>query len=138
MPYEVIWEPPSGVVLRLTGVVTGHDFVTGVGVVHDDPRYDDLRYVIDDLSALEKFAVDSTTIEIVFANSVGAGMSNPNRRIYVVATDPEVLAQLNGIIDLYGDILPLSIHAAVEDARAALDKDLKDFQPAFPRGRLPR
>ena len=138
MPYKVAWEPPAGVVLKLSGVVSSHDFVAGVREVHGDMRYVDLRYVIDDLSEIERFEVDATTIENVFTASVGAGMANESRKIYVVTTDPQVLSQLRQMTGIYDDILPISVYSTIEAAQAARDNDLRDFQPRFPQGRHPR
>lgn len=125
MPYTVQWETPKGVVLVLTGVVQSAEFKRAVHEVHSSPHYDRLRYVIDDLSGIAAFNVDAETIDDVFASSVGAGMVNPNRRIYVVATDPTVLKHLARMTQHYAGGLPISLYSALADARKAVEVDLQ-------------
>lgn len=126
MPYTVHWETPHGVVLALTGVVQSAEFKKAVHEVHSSPHYDQLRYVIDDLSAIEAFDVDAETIDDVFASSVGAGMVNPNRRIYLITNDQVVLANLARMTQRYAGGLPIELHASMADARKAIEVDLKN------------
>ena len=138
MPYTVTWEPPHGVLLTLTGNVSSEDFIAAVGVVHRDRRYDDLRYIIDDLSDVVTFDVDELAVENVFAGSVGAGLSNPNRMIYIVVTHQQVKDSLAKVRADYGEMLPITLFATLEDARTAWTKASENYSPTFPAARVPR
>lgn len=125
MPYAIHWEPPSGVVLEAFGNFNSAELQEAVHAVHASAHYDDLRYVIDDLSGVENFDADIETIEYVFAASVGAGMGNPNRRIYVVATNAVVRHHLARLIAAYDDALPITIHETIVEARDAKDANIQ-------------
>jgi len=120
MPYSITWEPPFGVHLHLHGVLTAPEFVSAVREVHSSPAYDTLRYVIDDLSELDTFDVPRAIVLEVFAASIGAGMVNPNRKIYVVTTNELVLFYLRMVGETYAGALPIHPYPALEEARKAI------------------
>ena len=123
MPYSVTWEAPAGVWLRLYGAVTAAEFVKAVHEVHSHHHYDGLRYVIDDLSGMEDFEVDMTTVLEVLAASIGAGMVNPNRRIYVVSDHEKIIGYLKMVAEEYGEALPIARYSTLEQARGAIEAD---------------
>lgn len=112
----------------LHGVVTAKEFVAAVNEVHSHAAYDALRYVIDDLSQISAFDVSKEVIFDVFAASVGAGMVNPNRRIYVVVTHEGVLSHLNLVQEMYAGALPIQHYPTLDDARKAIAEAARDPQ----------
>lgn len=124
MPYEIQWEAPLGVVLAFSGEIQGGQLIRAVEEVHSSVTYDQLRYVIDDLSEVTVFDVNSEVIEDIFASSVGAGLSNPHRRIYVVATIPCVVEHLDRMMKLYEGGLPIELHDSMASARNAIKAQL--------------
>lgn len=129
MPYAIRWEPPSGVVLKLSGTINNLELRDAIHGIHASPNFDGLRYVIHDLSRLESFEVDEAVIEAVFASSIGAGIVNPNRHIYVATTNEVVLGHLSRLAETYEDALPISIHATLAEATMAKDADMKTSPP---------
>lgn len=123
MAYSVTWEPPGGVWLRLYGEVTAPEFIKAVSEVHSHHDYDGLRYVIDDLSDLADFDVDLSTVLEVLAASIGAGMVNPNRKIYVVSEHQKIVDYLKMVAHDYGNALPIALYSTLEQARSAIEAD---------------
>lgn len=92
MAYEIIWESPSGVVKRHFGHVTGGDLRAAVEATESDPRFNGLRYVINDFLDCRSLAVADPEVEEIAAIDNAAALSNNRIRIAVVATLPEVIA----------------------------------------------
>jgi hypothetical protein len=124
MPYKENWESNTGVVVKYTGVVTNSEVIKVVKDAHADHRYDRLRYVIHDLLEVDAFDVDLHAIQEVFAASVGAGMTNPNRKIYVVSNNATVLDYLGQYLKDYSGALPIKAYTNMVDAYRARDADL--------------
>jgi hypothetical protein len=94
MPYEVIWESPSGFYARVTGWVTPELAARLAREFTSDPRYDSLRYAIVDLSAAEghTFRRDARgAAPEAMVQLVGAGFSNRSILEVAIASDPKVL-----------------------------------------------
>jgi hypothetical protein len=90
MAIEIDWEP-RGFVRRFRGFVTGAELMQSVAAVGGDPRFDDLRYVINDCRAVEGFDVTAEKIRLVAALDGAAARTNPRVRIAVVTTDERIL-----------------------------------------------
>jgi len=131
MPYEAKWESQTRLVVKYTGTVTNSEVIKVVTQAHADPRYERLRYVIHDLSEIEAFDVDVHAIQEVFAASVGAGMTNPNRKIYVVSNNATVLKYLSQYLKEYSGALPIKGFASMTEAYRAKDADLAESNPTF-------
>ena len=56
MTCETIWEN-KGVLKRLSGHVSADEFVHSVEAIQADPRFDDIRYVINDFSQAARVKV---------------------------------------------------------------------------------
>lgn len=86
MACELIWEP-EGVLSRFSGTISGTEFLDSVARIQSDARFDDIRYVIHDLSSV---AIDQISDEVLTELSVlhfGACASCPNCRVVLVTTD---------------------------------------------------
>jgi hypothetical protein len=116
MAFEIVWEPP-GVYKRYWGLVTAPEFIESVARLHGDPRFDRLRYVINDFLNIEGHEVSEKTIAGIAAVSIDAQTNNPNIRVALVTTDDAIkqLAWLFASRTLASS--PVQIFATVADAR---------------------
>lgn len=120
MPYEITWEP-HGVYKRFFGHLTVGDLLQSSQDVTADPRFDSLRYAIDDFLGLEGHSVTVAAVRLQAAANLGARRSNPNVRVAVLTTDPGVRA----LTDLYASpklrSYPVEVFETVAEARAWLE-----------------
>jgi len=66
--------------------------MTAIVETEQSPHFDSLRYVINDFLECTGLTISSMEIEEIAAIDSAAAASNPNIRIAVVATSPEVIA----------------------------------------------
>ncbi|HEX6570667.1 MAG TPA: hypothetical protein VF055_01510 [Steroidobacteraceae bacterium] len=94
MDYEVTWEGSFGFYARFTGWVTPKSAASVALALTSDPRYDDLRYAIIDLTAAPGHTFrrdDQNAIANAMVQQIGAGMANRNIVEIAIATDPRML-----------------------------------------------
>lgn len=91
MPYIVEWMP-KGYYKRLNGVVTAQEFMRSITDVQEDPRFDTMRYGINDCLGVEDVVISPTDVEMFAALGIGAAYTNPNVKIAMVVTHPKVMA----------------------------------------------
>jgi hypothetical protein len=137
MPYEVIWESPSGFYARVTGWVTpelaarlAHEFTS-------DPRYDGLRYAIVDLSAAQGHTFrrdDRGSMPEAMVQLVGAGFSNRAILEVAIASDPKML----NFLETYARLTsrPFKVFQTLPEARDWLAG--QSYVLRGPAGRPPR
>ncbi len=92
MGFAVVWEQPSGLIKRHFGHVTGRDVLEANRMAEEDFRFDSLRYVINDFSECTQISVSPIEIEEISAVDRAAALTNPNIRLAIVATHPDVVA----------------------------------------------
>lgn len=99
MPCEIIWEH-KGVLKRLSGHVSAEEFVRSVEAIQADPRFDDIRYVINDFSQVSSHELDADLLQELAAIQYGAQASNPQvRAVYAgLKHDPELAQLLQSIL----------------------------------------
>ena len=97
MACEIVWEH-RGVHKRLSGHVSAREFERSVETVQADPRFDEIRYVINDFSAVTGHGLDEQHLLELAAIQYGAQASNPQVRAVYVGVDPELARQLRGIL----------------------------------------
>ncbi|MBS1132336.1 MAG: hypothetical protein H6R16_3338 [Proteobacteria bacterium] len=95
MAYKISWDSPQGVVKRYFDQVTGAEVLAANTKVESDSRFDHLRYVINDFLGCTGLTVSLPEIEEIAAIDYSAALINPNIRIAMVATLPEVVAAAN-------------------------------------------
>ncbi len=86
MPFELHWKP-QGVVKQHHGHLTGSELVAGAAAVCSDPRYDRLRYIINDFSAVCSHDISEADVEHYASLRIGAVLSNRHILSPFVATD---------------------------------------------------
>ena len=120
MPYEVSWEP-LGVVARFSGVFSDEDLIAEQWEVYANPLFPAMKYLIVDLSLVEKFAVSSETVRTVAVSDKRASETNPDVKIAVITS----AAVIRGMSNIYaithevsGGSWTTKIFEREEDARA--------------------
>jgi hypothetical protein len=122
MAYELIWEP-DGVIKQFSGIVSAREFIQAVENVQGDYRFDDARYVINDLLAVTKHELSAEVLTEVAVLQYGAYASNPNCRVVFVTTEEALAARIKntpavaGLISYETEVFP-----TVTGARDWLDK----------------
>ena len=92
MPCELIWEADR-VTARFEGVVSTREFLGGALSVNADCRFDALRYIINDFTAIAGHELDLAQVsEDLAVAAVGAMMTNPKIRVVIVTTDAALIA----------------------------------------------
>ena len=97
MPHELVWEH-RGVHKRLSGQVSAAEFQRSVELIQADARFDDIRYVINDFTAVGGHGLDEQHLLELAAIQYGAQASNPQVRAVYVGVDPELARQLRAIL----------------------------------------
>ena len=89
MPYANVWEP-RGVCTQFSGFVTAEEYVRSAEDICADPRFDELRFVIKDLLAIDGHSIDREAVEPIAAIRYGARYSNPNIYLILLTADPRL------------------------------------------------
>lgn len=120
MPYTIQWEP-HGACKTFSGHLSEQEFVQSSSDISADERFDELRYVISDYTAVSSHGVTSHGMDLVAAIRLGAWITNPHIRSVVVAGDTSA-----GSIGALARLQPLlrpedtSLFATQEEARSWL------------------
>jgi hypothetical protein len=117
MSYEVLWEP-RGAVKRFWGVVSSADMLRSVVETEADPRFDTLRYVINDFLAISHLTFSAEDVSEVATMDLGASRTNPAIKIAIVATMAELIAFAHQYADSDLNVYPTRIFATMGEARA--------------------
>lgn len=91
-----IWED-HGLVRRFYGHVTADELAKSAIQGQQDPRFDVMRYVINDFRDCSSVDVPPHAIEEIAATDSGAAKTNDRIRIATVSSDASILA----ISDMY-------------------------------------
>ncbi|MDR2839249.1 MAG: hypothetical protein LBV49_11895 [Azonexus sp.] len=86
MSYEITWEP-EGVLATFAAPVTVRDLIGSVRKMHADSRFDEGRYVINQLPDDTGPALTEDALIELAALNYGAYTSHPNCRIAFVTAD---------------------------------------------------
>lgn len=95
MGYEIIWESgggQSGAYKRFFGHLSEQEFLDATLAIESDPRFDSMQFAINDFLGVSSFAVSEKSVRMLSAIDNGAALTNPNIRIAVVTTNPQVEA----------------------------------------------
>jgi hypothetical protein len=90
MPYCISWKP-DGIIWTFHHILTNDDVIQANLDIYGDPRFDDLRYQIVDISGVRQFHVTNDIFDEAAAMDEAAALSNPNLVVAVVATGEEAV-----------------------------------------------
>lgn len=133
MSYQITWEEPCGFYARFTGWVTPRSAARLVRAMTADPRYDDLRYAIVDLTDSPGHTFrrgDRARIGEAMAELIGAHFSNAQVIEIAIATDPRMLSFLGTYAQLTPR--PFEIFATLDAARESLATRTLRLRPMLP------
>jgi hypothetical protein len=105
MAFEIVWEP-KGVYKKMVGSVSAREFMGSIAALQNDPRYDTLRYSINDFLEVDSFQATESDIHLFAATGIGASISNPKIQIAIVATDPQLIE----MVKVYAALSPYKVH----------------------------
>lgn len=118
MPYRIDWEP-FGVVKTFFDTVTHDEIFSCLTTVEADPRFDELRFVINDFTAVGHYAAHSSEdAHEVAAIDRAASLTNPRIIIAIVATHPDMVALCEGYAQSPLNPYPTRIFDTMAAARA--------------------
>jgi hypothetical protein len=86
MIYDAIWKP-AGVYKKLSGFVTAIDFIRAAVEVQSDERFEDVRYIVKDLSEVTAHTLTTDAMTDLAVIHCGFRSVNPNCRIVFVCFD---------------------------------------------------
>ncbi|MFP4157421.1 MAG: hypothetical protein ACLFU4_07365 [Opitutales bacterium] len=84
MGYKINWKE-RGVEWLYHGTVTGAELIQSNEDIYGDPRFDDLRYQLVDLTQVERFEVSESDIRKLAFFDAAAARSNPRIRLGIIA-----------------------------------------------------
>ena len=90
MPYSNVWES-RGVCTRFSGTVDAAEYVRSAEEICADSRFDDLRFVIKDLLAIDGHSIDRSAVDPIAAIRYGARYTNPNIYLILLTADPALV-----------------------------------------------
>lgn len=85
MPYTTTWEA-HGVVWNYSGTLTGNELLQSNLEIFGDERFDDIRYQIVDLTAVNAMEVTGKHMRKIAHLDMAAARTNPRVRVAVVTT----------------------------------------------------
>jgi len=97
MPHVAIWKP-DGVHKKLSGFITAIEFIRAATEVLSDPRFDDARYVIKDLSEVTEHEITAVTLADLAVIHSGFQWINPNCRIVFITTEKYLIKLIKRIL----------------------------------------
>jgi hypothetical protein len=127
MGYDIRWQH-RGVVKRFHGRLTSEDMLQSVVDIEADPRFDDLRWVINDFLAVTEVACHAEVVDDISAIDAAAAMSNPHIRIAVVTDSPAITAMATQYAESDMNAYPTRIFPTFDDATDWLDES-SGWQP---------
>lgn len=119
MPYLITWQK-QGVIWRYSGVLTGEDLLQSNFDIFGDERFDDIRYQIVNLIAVDSIEVTEKHMRKVAHLDMAAARTNPRVKVAVVSNS-EAATQLNVYYDKYCDEKSpweTKVFSSVEEAEA--------------------
>lgn len=119
MSYELRWHP-GGVTKYFFSIVTNDDMLLSVYESEADSRFENLRYVINDFLEIEGCDFETPIAERIAIQDRGAAFTNPNIRIAVVTTHPQVIAAAEAYAASPLNVYPTKIFSTLQEARVWL------------------
>ena len=117
MAYEIVWEPPYGVIKHFSGLVTGKEILAAVEEVGANENLDRLRSLINDFSNCRSISITDQELEEVSAIHSASFLQNPRIHVAFVATEVDVVSAASAFSRSPFNSCPTRIFSSIEDAR---------------------
>ena len=125
MSYRLYWQP-RGLVRHFSGEVTAAEMLAAVNAAAADPRFDDLRYIVDDYLDCTGNVANAVEMEEVLAIENAARSFNRRLRIAIIADQPDVARLMDCYIHGLPEKIPHKLFSTRDAAMAWLNS------PAWP------
>ena len=89
MPCDITREP-RGVWRHFHGRMSDADLLRSIELVHGDPRFDELRYSLNDFLDVSVSDVDADALVQGAARAIGATLSNTRLVMLMIVSDPAI------------------------------------------------
>jgi len=93
MPHTLSWRD-GGLFRTFTGMVTGTEILESNLEMHGDRRFDEIKYVINDLSQINDFDISTDDITALQTVDRVAEYSNARLKIAIIVSNNEALIEL--------------------------------------------
>lgn len=90
MDHTLTWDGQRGAVLRCTGPLSVSTLLRALEEMGANPLFDDLRYVLTDLSGVEYQPIDPGMVAEVAAHGVALAFTNDRTWNAIVVADPRM------------------------------------------------
>ena len=91
MPYENVWKD-NGVVRTYHGDITSNEILNSNASIQNDPRFSELKYIINDFSAINSCTASAEDIDAIAAIDYGSSQArNIPGKIAIIASNEELL-----------------------------------------------
>ena len=117
MGFQLHWEN-RGVVKRYFGRVSAEELIAPVIATEADPRFDRLRYVINDFLDITSVTFTQIDVDEIAAYDMGAALTNPHIKVAVVVARADVIDLVSRYIKASGMAYPTRTFFTMEEARA--------------------
>lgn len=97
MIHDSIWKP-DGVHKKLSGFISAIELIRVAIEVQSDQRFDDVRYIIKDLSKVTGHEITADSLADLAVIHCGFHSINPNCRIVFVTTDENLAKIIKNIL----------------------------------------
>jgi hypothetical protein len=128
MPYQLSWDRSTTLTVTYSGQTSAAEFLKAVLAEQGDYRFDTLRRVLHDFTGITGCTHTNEILAEMDYQSIGAACTNPDIRIAIVATRPDVNAMFDALLDLRLSAYPMRIFTSLTEARAWLSQNT----PAVP------
>ena len=92
------WES-NGLYRGFSNKITGEEVLKINLDIQGDPRFDDIRYVINDFTGIVDFDISDSDIEKIVAMDNAASKSNPKIKIALISIFEPLLVWINNYCD---------------------------------------
>lgn len=128
MAYNIVWEP-DGVHKQYSGFITGRELLESCRKIHSDPRFDEMRYVINDLSEVAGHDLATDTLTDLAVANYGAHFSNPNCRVVFVTPDENLAKTItDNLMSPTVKSYQVEVKPTVSEARDWLDSQPRLYE----------
>jgi hypothetical protein len=112
------------------------EFVQSVEEIAADPRFDDLRFIVNDFLEVEDHDIDGRVLERIAITRLGSLSTNPNIRVLLITSDVRMAKLATGIsTEPYGKTYETVVFATMAEAREWVELQLPLLKPTK-RGRF--
>ena len=116
MPNETIREP-LGIYQKFWGELQSSELYESLKVVHNDPDFESVQYVIKDYLNVELFEVGVKTIMEGLAMNARGRRTNPDVIVAIVTTNPDIIGSCREALSFGINAYPRKVFPTVETAR---------------------